>query len=126
MHNLIVDEKDITRLLDTDLSPTPITRLYDSVVDNAIDLNFVGVARAETAKLSLLIENGKLTKTLRNPNYRATTPEFWHSLIQVGDNSNWQIYGAPNCGKGEPNQMIFVGHGSPVCAFANIEVFGGG
>jgi predicted Zn-dependent protease len=73
-----------------------------------------------------LIENGKLTKTLRNPNYRATTPEFWHSLIQVGDNSNWQIYGAPNCGKGEPNQMIFVGHGSPVCAFANIEVFGGG
>ncbi|MFN7518662.1 MAG: TldD/PmbA family protein [Dolichospermum sp.] len=73
-----------------------------------------------------LIENGKLTKTLRNPNYRATTPEFWHSLIQVGDNSNWQIYGAPHCGKGEPNQMIFVGHGSPVCAFANVEVFGGG
>jgi predicted Zn-dependent protease len=73
-----------------------------------------------------LIENGKLTKTLRNPNYRATTPEFWHSLIQVGDSSNWQIYGAPHCGKGEPNQMIFVGHGSPVCAFANVEVFGGG
>src|SRR5579883_749977 len=31
-----------------------------------------------------LIENGKLTKTLRNPNYRATTPEFWKSLINVG------------------------------------------
>ncbi|MEJ1929769.1 TldD/PmbA family protein, partial [Nostoc sp. NIES-2111] len=59
-----------------------------------------------------LIENGKLTKTLRNPNYRATTPEFWHSLIQVGDNSNWEMYGTPFCGKGEPNQAIWVGHGS--------------
>jgi predicted Zn-dependent protease len=73
-----------------------------------------------------LIENGKLTKTLRNPNYRATTPEFWHSLIKVGNDTNWQIYGTPFCGKGEPNQAISVGHGSPVCEFANVEVFGGG
>ncbi|WP_353930621.1 TldD/PmbA family protein [Okeanomitos corallinicola TIOX110] len=73
-----------------------------------------------------LIENGQLTKTLRNPNYRATTPEFWHSLIQVGNDSNWQMYGTPFCGKGEPNQAICVGHGSPVCLFANVEVFGGG
>ncbi|AFZ57076.1 TldD/PmbA family protein [Anabaena cylindrica FACHB-243] len=73
-----------------------------------------------------LIENGKLTKTIRNPNYRATTPEFWHSLIQVGNADNWQMYGTPFCGKGEPNQAIWVGHGSPFCVFANVEVFGGG
>ena len=73
-----------------------------------------------------LIENGKLTKTLRNPNYRATTPEFWGSLIKVGNSSTWQMYGTSMCGKGEPNQAIRVGHGSPVCVFANIEVFGGG
>ncbi|MBD2336872.1 TldD/PmbA family protein [Calothrix sp. FACHB-156] len=73
-----------------------------------------------------LIENGKLTKTLRNPNYRATTPEFWQSLTKVGNSSNWQMYGTPFCGKGEPNQAIWVGHGSPVCLFANVEVFGGG
>lgn len=73
-----------------------------------------------------LIENGKLTKTLRNPNYRATTPEFWKSLTKVGNSSTWEIYGTPFCGKGEPNQAIWVGHGSPVCLFENIEVFGGG
>jgi predicted Zn-dependent protease len=73
-----------------------------------------------------LIEQGRLTKALRNPNYRGTTPEFWHSLIRVGDRSTWQMYGTPFCGKGEPNQVIRVGHGSPACAFANIEVFGGG
>lgn len=72
-----------------------------------------------------LIENGQFTKTLRNPNYRATTPEFWHSLVQVGDRSTWEMFGTPFCGKGEPNQVIRVGHASPVCAFANVEVFGG-
>ncbi|MGF1535836.1 MAG: TldD/PmbA family protein [Elainellaceae cyanobacterium] len=72
-----------------------------------------------------LIENGQITRTLRNPNYRATTPQFWHSLTHVGDRSTWEVYGTPYCGKGEPNQVIRVGHGSPVCAFENIEVFGG-
>jgi predicted Zn-dependent protease len=73
-----------------------------------------------------LIENGKLTKTLRNPNYRATTPEFWKSLVKLGNSSTWQMYGTPFCGKGEPNQAIWVGHGSPICVFAEVEVFGGG
>jgi len=71
------------------------------------------------------IRNGELAETLRNPNYRATTPQFWSSLVQVGDRSTWKVYGTPFCGKGEPNQIIRVGHGAPVCAFANIEVFGG-
>ncbi|MBE9030752.1 TldD/PmbA family protein [filamentous cyanobacterium LEGE 11480] len=72
-----------------------------------------------------LIENGKLTKTIRNPNYRGITPEFWSNLVMLGDRSTWKMYGTPNCGKGEPNQCITVGHGSPVAAFANVEVFGG-
>lgn len=72
------------------------------------------------------IENGKLTKVLRDPNYRGITPVFWRNLIAVGDNSTREIYGTPYCGKGEPNQAIRVGHASPVCAFADIEVFGGG
>ncbi len=73
-----------------------------------------------------LIKDGQLTTTLRNPNYRDITPNFWGNLIAVGDASTWQTYGSPYCGKGEPNQMIWVGHGSPVAAFANVEVFGGG
>ena len=75
---------------------------------------------------AMLIENGQLTKPLRNPNYRGTTPEFWQSLIRIGNQSTWEMYGTPYCGKGEPNQVIRVGHGSPVCAFTHVEVFGGG
>jgi predicted Zn-dependent protease len=72
-----------------------------------------------------LIENGRLTKTLKNPNYRGITNPFWRGLTQVGDRASVGMYGTPYCGKGEPNQAIRVGHASPVCAFANVEVFGG-
>ena len=72
-----------------------------------------------------LIENGKFTKTLKNPNYRGISNPFWNSLKMIGNNDTFSIYGTPNCGKGEPNQVIRVGHASPVCLFENIQVFGG-
>ena len=72
-----------------------------------------------------LIENGKLTKTVKNPNYRGISTPFWNNLKMVGNQDTFGIYGTPNCGKGEPNQVIRVGHASPVCLFNNIQVFGG-
>lgn len=72
-----------------------------------------------------LIEEGRLTKVVRNPNYRGISATFWRSLKMVGDRSTWGVYGAPNCGKGEPNQIIRVGHASPACLFSEVEVFGG-
>ncbi|WP_413613127.1 TldD/PmbA family protein [Bdellovibrio sp. HCB-110] len=69
-----------------------------------------------------LIENGKLTKTLKNPNYRGTTVKFWNGLKAVS--ANRETYGSPFCGKGEPNQVIRVGHTTPYCLFGNVEVFG--
>lgn len=69
-----------------------------------------------------LIENGKLTKTVKNPNYRGTTVKFWNSLKAVSENR--ETYGSPYCGKGEPNQVIRVGHTTPYCLFSNVEVFG--
>ena len=72
-----------------------------------------------------LIENGKLTKTVKNPNYRGISNPFWNSLKMVGNQDTFEIYGTPYCGKGEPNQAIRVGHASPVCLFENVEVFGG-
>ncbi len=73
-----------------------------------------------------LIENGKLTKTVRDPNYRGISQNFWRNLCAVGDKSTFEVFGTPSCGKGEPNQEIAVGHASPVCAFLDVEVFGGG
>ena len=72
-----------------------------------------------------LIENGKITRTVKNPNYRGITVPFWNNLAKVGNGSTYKAHGTPYCGKGEPNQVIRVGHASPVCMFRNIEVFGG-
>lgn len=72
-----------------------------------------------------LIQDGRLTRTVRNPNYRGVSSTFWRNLFKTGDASTFRAFGTPNCGKGEPNQTVNVGHASPVCAFRDVEVFGG-
>ncbi|MCX7039107.1 MAG: TldD/PmbA family protein [Spirochaetes bacterium] len=72
-----------------------------------------------------LIEDGRLTRTVRNPNYRGISSSFWRNLFKVGDPSTFGVFGTPNCGKGEPNQAVTTGHASPVCAFRDVEIFGG-
>lgn len=70
-----------------------------------------------------LIEDGKIVRTVKNPNYRGTTVDFWNRLAAVGGDR--EIHGTPYCGKGEPSQIIRVGHASPACLFGQVEVFGG-
>jgi predicted Zn-dependent protease len=70
-----------------------------------------------------LIKNGQLAGVVRNPNYRGVTVDFWSRLSAVGQSD--ATYGTPNCGKGEPSQVIRVGHASPPCLFRGVEVFGG-
>ncbi|MGH8852295.1 MAG: TldD/PmbA family protein [Casimicrobiaceae bacterium] len=72
-----------------------------------------------------LIENGRLTTVVKNPNYRGISANFWRSLARVGDASTLQVLGTPYCGKGEPSQVIRVGHASPACVFSGADVFGG-
>lgn len=72
-----------------------------------------------------LIENGELKGVVKNPNYRGISARFWRNLKSVGDASTFEVLGTPYCGKGEPNQVIRVGHATPACVFADIDVFGG-
>ena len=72
-----------------------------------------------------LIEDGRLTKVVRNPNYRGISSGFWRSLKGVGDRASYVVGGASQCGKGEPNQAVRVGHATPPCLFADVDVFGG-
>ena len=72
-----------------------------------------------------LIENGKLTTVVKNPNYRGISASFWRNLTRVGDAATVEVLGTPYCGKGEPSQVIRVGHASPACVFTKVDVFGG-
>jgi predicted Zn-dependent protease len=71
------------------------------------------------------IEDGKLGGIVKNPNYRGISATFWRSLNGVGDRSTFEVLGTPFCGKGEPNQVIRVGHATPACRFQGVDVFGG-
>ncbi len=68
------------------------------------------------------IKNGKLGRMLRNVTYTGITPEFWNSCDAVCDANHWQMWGTPNCGKGEPGQEAHTGHGAAPARFRNIKV----
>jgi predicted Zn-dependent protease len=77
-------------------------------------------------ELGRLIEDGQLKGLVRNPGYRGLSSEFWRSLAGVGGPETLGVGGVLNCGKGEPNQAVYVGHASPPCLFRQVAVFGGG
>jgi TldD protein len=68
------------------------------------------------------IKNGKLGEMVKNPTYTGITPKFWNSCDAVANQDHWQMWGTPNCGKGEPGQVAHVGHGTAPARFRNVQV----
>ena len=58
--NIIVDEFDISRLLENDPAPLATSRTYDVKIDTYLDLQYVGVAKRQTAILTPTIKNGSI------------------------------------------------------------------
>ncbi|MBS3974132.1 MAG: TldD/PmbA family protein [Actinobacteria bacterium] len=73
-------------------------------------------------EIGWLIENGRLTKMVKNPNYTGVTPQFWNSCDAVCSTDHWRVWGIPNCGKGEPMQVAHVAHGSAPARFRDVTV----
>ncbi len=76
-------------------------------------------------ELGRLIEDGELKGLVRNPGYRGISAEFWRNLDGIGGAESLEVRGVQNCGKGEPNQSVYVGHAAPPCLFLDVAVFGG-
>ena len=68
------------------------------------------------------IKGGKLGQLYRNGTYTGITYELWRSMDAVGDERSWEMWGTPNCGKGEPSQTGHVGHGVSGARFRNVRV----
>ncbi|HWR81690.1 MAG TPA: metallopeptidase TldD-related protein, partial [Candidatus Deferrimicrobium sp.] len=68
------------------------------------------------------IKNGKLGRMYKNPVYTGITPEFWNSCDAVCNEKHWHVWGLPNCGKGEPMQLMAVAHGAAPARFRNVKV----
>lgn len=68
------------------------------------------------------IKNGKIGEMIKNPTYTGITPMFWSSCDAIARRDYWQMWGIPNCGKGEPGQVAHVGHGTSPARFRNVQV----
>jgi TldD protein len=73
-------------------------------------------------EIGWLVEDGKISKVVKNATYQGDTLEFYNSLSAVGDESTWEVQYVDNCGKGQPNQIMQLGHGVPVCRFDNVRI----
>lgn len=68
------------------------------------------------------IENGRLGRMVRHPNYTGITPHFWGACDAVCSRNAWQVWGLDNCGKGEPMQVAHVAHGASPARFRDVQV----
>jgi TldD protein len=68
------------------------------------------------------IKGGKLTRMLKNPSYSGITTEFWNSMDAICSRDQWTLWGTPNCGKGQPQQVMGTGHGAAPARFRNVQV----
>jgi len=68
------------------------------------------------------IKNGKRARMLKNPSYSGITTEFWNSMDAICSRDEWTLWGTPNCGKGQPQQVMGTGHGASPGRFRNIKV----
>ncbi len=68
------------------------------------------------------IKNGQLGRLLKNCTYTGITPEFWGSCDAICNADHWNMWGTPNCGKGQPSQVAHTGHGAAPTRFRNVRV----
>jgi len=125
------DRLPIIRMTNVNLEPGP-WRLDDLIADTdrgiymqtnrswSIDdkrLNF-----QFGTEIAWEIKNGKLGEMLKNATYTGITPQFWGSCDAVCGGDEWLVWGVPNCGKGQPEQVGHVGHGAAPARFRNVRV----
>ncbi|MFA9289292.1 MAG: TldD/PmbA family protein [Weeksellaceae bacterium] len=68
------------------------------------------------------IKDGKLGRMLKNPTYQGITPEFWNSCDAICGPDEWTVWGTPNCGKGQPSQVMYTGHGAAPARFKKVKI----
>jgi len=68
------------------------------------------------------IIGGKRGRMLKNPSYSGITTEFWNAMDAICSRDEWTLWGTPNCGKGQPQQVMGTGHGAAPARFKGISV----
>ena len=75
-----------------------------------------------STQVARVIRHGEIGEYVRGVAFQSLTPDFWGSCDGVAD--DWELHGFLSCAKGEPLQLMRVGHGAAHARFRDrpIEV----
>ncbi|MCD6450238.1 MAG: TldD/PmbA family protein [Thermotogaceae bacterium] len=115
--NLLPGDKTLDELIsEIDYGFLLATNKSWSIDDMRVNFQFA-------TEIAYEIKGGKLTgKIFKNPVYYGKTTEFWNSCDGIANKDFWHIWGVPNCGKGQPGQVMWVGHGTSPARFRKVKV----
>jgi TldD protein len=68
------------------------------------------------------MRDGRKVRMLKNPSYSGISTEFWNCCAAIAGPEHWTLWGVPNCGKGQPEQVMGTGHGASPSRFRRIKV----
>jgi TldD protein len=119
----------IVRMVNVSLDPG--TQSYDALLGGVAD----GLLMEAPASYSLddkrqnfhfstqsarVIRNGALEGYVRGVSFQSLTPAFWGRCDGVAD--DWELHGFLSCAKGEPLQLMRVGHGAAHARFRDVPI----
>ena len=73
-----------------------------------------------TAQVARVVRNGEVQGYVRGVGFQSVTPEFWSRCDGVAD--DWELHGFLTCAKGEPLQLMRVGHGAAHARFRELPL----
>ncbi len=126
----------IVRMINVSLEPDPNGPSLEELVADTADGVLFGSNKSWSiddlrlnfqfgCEIAWEIKRGKRTRVLRNPMYGGSTPRFWGGCDAVGRPDAFRMWGFVSCGKGDPMQLMAVGHGCPPARFAGVTVGSG-
>ncbi len=125
------DNIPIVRMVSVNLEPGDAT--FDELISDVNDGIYVSTVLTWsiddmrlnfqfTTQLGWEIKNGKLGDMIKRPTYTGISYEFWRSCDAIGNKDMWKVWGVPNCGKGQPMQLMHVSHGTSPSRFRSVQV----
>lgn len=77
-----------------------------------------------TCEIAWEIRGGRRARLLRLPTYQGSSVPFWRSCDAVTGESEWELHGIVNCGKGNPMQIAEMSHGAAPARFRKVRMLG--
>jgi TldD protein len=126
----------IVRMINVSLEPDPAGPSLEELIADTRDGILLGANRSWSiddlrlnfqfgCEIGWKIENGKRAHVVRNPLYTGITPRFWSGCDAVCRPDEFRMWGLVLCGKGDPMQLMAVGHGCAPARFRDVQVGSG-